>query len=119
MKIHHLEPLLNFVFQTMGDAKKEELRLSIYFLSIFLFTDQKHCWIYLDEIVNGRDVILGSQKREKILKGIGLSNKEILEGIKQVNKRGVLVIEPQSESNYLLKVKLNFNSQNYEYKKYI
>lgn len=119
MKIHHLEPLLNFVFQYMKDAQKEELRLSIYFLSIFLFTDQKHCWIYLDEIENGRDVIIGSLKREKVLNGVGLTSEEILLGIDQINQRGILSIEPQGKSNYLLKVKLNFNSTYYDYSRFV
>jgi hypothetical protein len=119
MKIHNLENLLDFVFQTMEDASNEELRLSVYFLSIFLFTDQKHCWIYLDEIENGRDVIIGSLKREKVLRGIGLDHHEILEGIKQINDREILLIEPQGKSNYLLKVSLNINSPKYDFRKYI
>jgi hypothetical protein len=116
MKLHNINNLLDFVFQTMEDASEEELRLSIYFLSIFLFTDQKHCWIYLDEVENGRDIILDSLKREKFLKGIGLNREQIINAIDQVNKRGVITIHTENNSNYLLKVQLNnfYQNKNYE-----
>lgn len=120
MKQKNLDILINYVFQIMADASDEENRLTIYFLTIFLFTSQEHCWIYHDELVNGRDKFLGSCKREQLLRGTGLTNSQTKEAIRLINKRGLLTVEPQSHSEYFYKVILNTSLFiRFNYEKYI
>lgn len=112
MKLQNLDYLINYVFHNLEKASDQELRLTIYLLSIFLFTNEKSCWIYLNEIENGRDLI-GDDRRVKLLNGIGLNRSEILNAIAEVNRRGILSVVPQTTTSYMFKITINKTNDDY------
>ncbi len=106
-KYKKFEPLTSYILQEMPNVSDKEFRLTAYLFAIFLFTEQTHCWIYFNELIEGRDKFIGNGKREKVLGGLGLNKRELIQAIQETNSRGLITIEAPEHSKYLLQISLN------------
>lgn len=93
------EFLLEYIFDYMSDASHEEFVLTIFFLSALIFEKTNQLIIYMNELVDGIDICTEFKKINQFL-GTGLEVKQILKGIKEIQSRGLLLVESIDGSNY-------------------
>lgn len=106
-KLKILSVLELFTCYAMEDASDDEVRLSVFILTMLSYSPQSWTFVLKDEFIRGHESFSDSGKRTQITLGTGIKKKNIEKAIEEVNSRGLISIRSK-DSDYFI-VKLNHN----------
>jgi len=100
--------LIQFCFHMLRDASELEARLTFYLITYLGFCPEHWCFVFKDELINGHDYFDESGKRIYQIKGVGLTEKELIQAIREVNKRKLLLIKTKPEGTLIVKLNIKY-----------
>lgn len=101
-----IDKLDNVVMHCLGTMDDKELRLTVFLIKLLQQYNRYSYLVLLDELINGIDDF-SNIGRVRVSEGIGLTRRQILNTIHDINARGILYIQRANNSNDQLMVKLN------------
>ncbi len=100
--------LMQFVYHNLKGASDLEVRLTVYLIVILGYCPEHWCFIFKEELISGQEFFDCAGKRIYQIDGLGFSDTELIKAIREVNKRGLLIIKTKAEGALIIKLNLKY-----------